>query len=140
MRIVVDTNVFISACIGRGSASRVIEACLLRQATPFISAALLNEYRDVISRENIFKTPRLDERQRGLLLRAFVSRCQWQTVFYKWRPNLSDEADNHVMELAIAANAAMIVTHNVRDFLHSDLKFPQIEIIRPAQLMERLSR
>ena len=129
MRVVIDTNVFISACIGGGASSKTIEACLLRVATPFINATLLNEYRDVISREQLFKKARLSEQERGLLLRAFISRCQWQTIFYKWRPNLPDEADNHVMELAIAANATMIVTHNVRDFSRAELKFPQIEII-----------
>lgn len=112
----------------------------MKQATPFVSAALLNEYRDVISRSDLFNKARLNGKERGLLLRAFVSRCQWQTISFKWRPNLRDEADNHVLELAIAANAAITVTHNVRDFLASELKFPQIEIVQPAQFIERLSQ
>ncbi|MCK9635128.1 MAG: hypothetical protein M0R41_02470 [Methylobacter tundripaludum] len=28
---------------------------------------------------------------------------------YLWRPNLKDEADNHLVELAIAARAAYII-------------------------------
>jgi putative PIN family toxin of toxin-antitoxin system len=139
VRIVVDTNVFISACIGNGPSCQVLEACLERRAAPCVGAALLNEYRDVVSREAVFQKPRLDARERGLLLRAFLSRCQWQTVYFKWRPNLSDEADNHVMELAVAANAS-IVTHNIRDFARHDLRFPSVEILRPEHLLERLPK
>ncbi|MBX9458829.1 MAG: PIN domain-containing protein [Rhizobium sp.] len=55
-------------------------------------------------------------------------RSIWQDLHLNWRPNLTDEADNHVMELAVAANATMIVTQNVRD------------IIRPEQVIERMAR
>ena len=30
-----------------------------------------------------------------------MSRCRWVEVFYAWRPNLPDEADNHLIELAV---------------------------------------
>jgi len=140
MRAVIDTNVFVGACIGRGASSQVIEACLRRRLTPFISRSLLLEYRDVVARKEPFARARLNVEERALLLRAFVSRCVWQEIHFKWRPNLPDEADNHVMELAIAASAAMIVTSNIRDFLRPELKFPEIEIVRPEQLIERLNR
>jgi len=116
MRVVVDTNVFVGACIGRGASSHVIEACLSRRLRPFISPALLYEYRDVISRSTLYGNARLNQRERGVLLRAFVSRCEWQEVYFRWRPNLRDEADNHIIELAIA------------------------EILRPEQLIERLAQ
>jgi hypothetical protein len=34
---------------------------------------------------------------------------------FLWRPNLPDEADNHVIELAVAGGASAVVTNNVRD-------------------------
>jgi predicted nucleic acid-binding protein len=36
-------------------------------------------------------------------------------VYHAWRPNLPDEADNHLLELAVAAQADAIVTRNLRD-------------------------
>ena len=140
MRIVVDTNVFVGACIGRGASSQVVEACLRKRLQSFMSAELLYEYQDVVERAELFQNARTDERERRVLLRAFVARSQWQDVHFTWRPNLPDEADNHVMELAIAANASMIVTQNVRDFARQELRFPNIEIIRPEQLIERIPR
>ena len=36
---------------------------------------------------------------------GFLSVCRWVEVFFAWRPNLPDEADNHLVELAVAGNA-----------------------------------
>jgi predicted nucleic acid-binding protein len=52
--------------------------------------------------------------------------------------NLSDEGDNHLIELAVAASASIIATSNVKDFLHPQLKFPHIEVLSPEKLVERL--
>ncbi len=38
---------------------------------------------------------------------------QWVTIYYGWRPNLPDEADDHLVELALAGGAAGIVPHTV---------------------------
>lgn len=140
MRAVIDTNVLVGACIGRGASSKVVEACLDGRLQPYISESVLLEYRDVLSRAEPFRHARMDFAERAMLLRAFVSQCTFTDIYYLWRPNLPDESDNHIMELAIAANAAMIVTSNVRDFLRQELKFPKIEIVRPEQLIERMSQ
>lgn len=140
MRVVVDTNVFVGACIGRGASSRIIEACLQGQFLSVMGARLFYEYEDVIARAEPFRNARLNVHERGVLFRALLARSRWQDIHFNWRPNLPDEADNHVMELAIAANAAMIITQNVRDFSRQELRFPHIEIVRPEQLIERMPR
>jgi hypothetical protein len=33
---------------------------------------------------------------------AILSICHWQKVSYAWQPNLPDDADNHLVELAVA--------------------------------------
>ncbi len=57
-------------------------------------------------------------------------------IYYLWRPNLPDEADNHVLELAVAAGAEVLVTHNRADFVRSELRFPDLRILTPAQLLK----
>ncbi len=49
------------------------------------------------------------------VLAALAQRGRWVSVYFGWRPNLPDEGDNHLFELALAGNAAAIITHNVRD-------------------------
>jgi predicted nucleic acid-binding protein len=60
-------------------------------------------------------------------------------VYYLWRPNLRDEGDNHLVELAVAGAAQVIVTNNVADFQTSELRFPGIRVLRPGDLLKELS-
>ena len=39
-----------------------------------------------------------------------------QDIHFLWRPTLSDPGDEFILELAVAARCAAIVTHNIRDF------------------------
>lgn len=77
----------------------------------------------------------MSARERDALWAALASRCRWVRVFYLWRPNLPDEADNHVVELAVAGGAEAIVTHNARDFERAALHFPGLRVLTPAELI-----
>lgn len=70
--------------------------------------------------------------------RMSVLRCwrRWVTVYYGWRPNLPDEADNHLIELALAGGAAAIVTHNLRDVRGGELRLGSLRVLTPAQCLE----
>jgi putative PIN family toxin of toxin-antitoxin system len=137
-RLVIDTNVLIGALIGRSGWNRgVIRTCLEQRAKPIVGQSLFLEYEDVLSRRELFRTSPLTRTERQELFAAFLSVCEWVQVYYSWRPNLRDEADNHVVELAIAGGAA-IVTNNVSDFLSAELRFPELRILTPRSLLEEL--
>jgi putative PIN family toxin of toxin-antitoxin system len=138
IRIVADTNVLVSACIGRGPASKVIEACLTGHLRPMLSLALYLEYEDVLNRAAPFRLARLNIVQRNDMLDALFSKSTLVEISYRWRPNLRDEADNHLIDLAVAANASYLVTSNVRDFAGGDLRFDYVKIITPTNLIEEL--
>jgi predicted nucleic acid-binding protein len=53
-------------------------------------------------------------------LRYLASLCHHQDVHFLWRPFLKDPEDDFILELAFAAGAGYIITHNVRDFAGSD--------------------
>ena len=110
--------------------------CFLKQIEPLMGTALYLEYEDVISRSQIFKKCllRLDERHR--LFDDFLSVCKWIRVYYSWRPNRKDEGDNHLVELAVAGGADIIITDNIKDFKNSELSFPSISILTPIQFLE----
>ena len=138
MRVVIDTNVFLSACLSAGAANKAIAACLQGQCIPLMGAALLTEYEDVLGRAELFAKCRLNQHEREDLLDIFLSVCEWTRVYYTWRPNLPDEADNHLIELAVAGGADLIVTRNLRDIQRGELQFPQLRIISPEEFLKEI--
>ena len=100
--------------------------------------ALLLEYEDVLGREPVFRKCPLSVAERSELFEAFLSVCDWVHVYYLWRPNLRDEGDNHVFELAIAGGVEAIVTNNVGDFRSGELRFPGLQILAPSDALREL--
>jgi hypothetical protein len=43
--------------------------------------------------------------------------------------------DNYLVELAIAGNAQIIATNNVRDFQGAELLFPGVSVLKPEQII-----
>lgn len=136
MRLVVDTNVLVAAVLSPDGASRgVLRRCLLGEYDPLMSQALFLEHEAVLSRPDIVGHSLLTDEDREVLWAAFASRCRWVRVYYLWRPNLPDEADNHLIELAVAGGAEVIVTHNQRDFSRAELRFPGLRVLTPGDLI-----
>lgn len=71
------------------------------------------------------------------LTQALVIVSQWVSIYYTWRPNLRDEADNHLIELAIAGNAEITVTNNTKDFSNAELLFPGLSIEKPENVIRK---
>jgi putative PIN family toxin of toxin-antitoxin system len=135
---VIDTNVLVASLLrGGGAARNVVRACLTRQYQPVLGPALLAEYEDVLGRRDLFVSSVLNLAEREEVFDGFLNRCRWVEVYYAWRPNLPDEGDNHLIELAIAAQADGIVTRNLRDLTRGELKFPALEILTPEHCLER---
>jgi predicted nucleic acid-binding protein len=97
--------------------------------------ALLCEYEQVISREEILRLCPLSAEEIQTLLASFMSICEWTRIYYLWRPNLTDEADNHLIELAIAGNAKIIATNNIKDFKQAELIFSGLLILKPDEII-----
>ncbi len=138
MIVVVDANVFVSSVMGKNGASRqIIRLCLQGSLTPLMGNALFAEFEGVCSSDKLFDRRLITRSHREALLDAFFASCRWVPVYFLWRPNLQDEADNHVMELAVAGNAACIVTANKRDFVKSELKFPGMQVLNPMEFLKK---
>jgi uncharacterized protein len=120
--------------IGPCGANRaLLYACLLGSYQPLMGRTSFLECEAVMAR--IFATCRLTKDEREALLDAFPSVCHWQKVHYAWRPNLPDEADNHLVELSGAGGATAVVTYNTQDFERAELHFPGLQIVRLTALV-----
>ena len=111
-KIVVDTNIFINVLIGKREsvAREIFRRCLKREYQPLMGNALFAEYNDVIHRDRIASLCPLTDDEKMKLLKAFMSVCDWVRIYYLWRPNLIDEGDNHLIELAVAGNAEILAS------------------------------
>lgn len=135
--IVVDTSVLISALIGTQGASReVLRRCLQEVYKPLLSNTLFLEYEEVSQRKRIVDSSPLSSNEIKALLNAFYKTCQWTSIYYLWRPNLKDEGNNFLIELALAGNASSIITSNIKDFKNAQLKFSNLIVKKPEQLLQ----
>jgi putative PIN family toxin of toxin-antitoxin system len=137
-RVVVDTSVMIAALISAGGDSRaVLRLCLEQRCQTLMGQTLFAEYEEVFGRPGILDRSPLSPNERDELLDAFLSVCEWTPIFFLWRPNLPDETDNHLVELAVAGGATSLITHNFKDFRRGEPRFPQLRIETPKDFLKR---
>jgi predicted nucleic acid-binding protein len=100
-----------------------------------VTLPLALQYEDVVGRPHLESGGRMSRADLEVFLDGFLAACEPVDVFFLWRPNLRDEGDNLVVEAAVAGGASAIVTHNVRDFPHGELRFA-VRILTPAELLQ----
>lgn len=133
--IVIDTNVFVAGLRSAGGASRaVLRRALSGDFEPLFGNALWMEYQNLLDRPVWGDTTTASERLQ--VLAALARQGRWVTVYYGWRPNLPDEGDNHLIELALAGGARAIVTHNLRDLRGGELRLGNLRVLTPVQCLE----
>ncbi len=125
--------------MGTGASAQVVQHCLTGRLVPAMGSALFLEFEDVMARAALFENCRLSADERDELLDIFLAQCRWIKTYFSWRPNLRDEGDNHVVELAVACAATHIVTWNTRDFAAMELQFPMLQIATPAEFLKELT-
>lgn len=103
-----------------------------------MGASLMAEYEAVLGRDALFKKSTLDAADRESLLDIYLALCEWTKVYYLWRPNLPDESDNHLIEVAVAGGAEFIVTRNLRDLQNCQILFPALRVVSPEHFLKEL--
>jgi hypothetical protein len=129
MKIVIDTNVFVSSFFG-GNPREIIDLWKEWQLTLCISGDILEEYIDVLSRLGM-----KDEEELRELLSLFSQGIN--ILFTAQTPKVNivheDPEDNKFIECAIALNAKTIITGD--NHLLSLKKFQGIEILTPKEFL-----
>jgi len=135
--VLIDTNVFVAGLRSDGGASRaVLRDALQGKIEPLFGNALWLEYEDLLGRP--VWTDATTSKERRQVLAALVGVGRWVNIYYGWRPNLPDESDNHLIELAMAGGAAAIITHNVRDIRRGELLLTRLRVLTPAEYLEEM--
>jgi len=114
-RIVLDTNILISAQRSRrGASGKLLSLVGTGRFEIYLSVALALEYEDVLMR----KRSELGLMQDDVadLVDALCALSNHQKIYYLWRPYLRDPSDEFVLDLMVAAGCAYIITFNQRHF------------------------
>jgi putative PIN family toxin of toxin-antitoxin system len=132
MRLVVDTNVLVSALLKPGSVPARALAAIWETETLLYDARIAGEYRSVLERPKFqaIARPRIDE-----LLGILQTRGIDLGEVPAWEGTLIDGDDRIFIEAALAGRADAIVTGNIRHY-PTDLGF---EVLPPATLLARLA-
>ena len=102
-----------------------------------ISVPMFQEYRDVLSREDHQQRLGFDEAAIDTIMQFIAITGRPTNIAYIWRPNLRDEGDNMVAELARASGSEYLITQNIKDFtLDTDLRNDDLHIVTPAEFMK----
>jgi putative PIN family toxin of toxin-antitoxin system len=135
-RIILDTNVLYAGLYSsKGASFRVLQAIEEGKVKMVISTTLLFEYEDILKRNQAALG--LSSREIEKILDYVCMQSKHQRIYFLWRPCLSDPKDDHLLELAIASETKIIVTHNTKDFKNAE-PFG-IKPITPKELMEEIS-
>jgi len=91
------------------------------------------EYRDVLTRDKSLKDLRLQLNDVKKFLRFIAYIGKPFKIYFLLRPNLQDEKDNKIAELAVTSRSEFLITSNIKDLVQkAELRFEQLKIITPG--------
>lgn len=133
--LVLNTNVFVSALRSRRGASfRLLELVGTGRFEIELSVPLALEYESVGRR--MLPNTTVTEPAFEAILNYVCRSARHREVFFSWRPCLPDPGDDLVLELAVAAGGASIVTFNVSDFRGAE-RFG-VRVLRPLEFLAEI--
>ncbi len=137
MRYLLDTCIIISALRSKQGASyQLLKQAVQGQLPIVMDFKLLAEYCDVLMRPAMRQALVFQPTEIEMILARLVMVAQESRITFLWRPNLHDEGDNYLVEIAVAMQPCTIITHNIKDFQQAELLFPHVIIKRPQQVLQ----
>ncbi len=128
LRVVLDTNVVVSGLLRqKGAPAAILDAATSKQFRCYVSESLLDEYREVLTRDYLG----LDQRRAA----RFIGDLREIAIFVVPRKKVTvarDPDDDRVLECALEAGADFIVTGNIRDF---PAQFRGVRVVTPRDFL-----
>ena len=114
--VILDTNVLIAGLRSRRGASfALLERLAAGDFEVSVSVPLVLEYEAVARRQS--RELGLTHEEIDTVLDFICRVAHHRQIFFLWRPFLRDAKDDMVLEVAVEAGCAYIVTFNLRDFV-----------------------
>jgi putative PIN family toxin of toxin-antitoxin system len=137
MLVTLDTNILYQALRSATGASYfILQEIRNRKIQLALSVPLFEEYEDVLKRKKSLRDFELDINDIEKFLRFIAYIGKPYNTYFLFRPNLKDEKDNMVVELAVTSQSDYLVTSNVKDFKNAELKFDNLKIVTPGKFAQ----
>lgn len=133
MRLVLDTNVLISALLKPGSVpDRLLTLVWEGTATALYDARMTDEYRSVLARS---KFRSIDRARIDDVFARLLAHGEEIADAKEWTGAMKDEGDRIFVEIALAGRAHAIVTGNLKDYPRDQ----GFDVLPPATALAMLS-
>ena len=137
MKLVVDTNVLVSAFLWKGTPGRLIELAGEKECRLFTSRVLIDELAEVLQRKKLTKQVQATGFTAAQMLRNYQKLATTVTARRLAQQVSRDADDDAVLACALAAQVDLIVSGD-NDLLVLK-QFQEIRIVTPAQAVKMIS-
>jgi putative PIN family toxin of toxin-antitoxin system len=138
VRLVLDTNVIVAAMRSpTGASARLLRLARANRVELLGTLATALEYMSVCSRSEHTVVAGLSDVEGLMFGKAVAALMTPVVVNFRWRPQLPDPQDEHVLEAALNGRADALITFNLRDFERARLRFG-LEVATPGAILRRL--
>lgn len=137
MLLTLDTNILYQALMSKTGASYfILQQVRNRKIQIALSVPVFFEYQDVLTRDKSLKDfeLKLNDVEKFLRFIAYIGKTF--EIYFLLRPNLKDEKDNKIVELAVTSQSDYLITSNIRDFKNAELKFDELKVITPSEFVK----
>jgi putative PIN family toxin of toxin-antitoxin system len=131
-RVVLDTNILISAIVFGGLPRKILEMVIVGSVNCSLSFAILDELRDVLQRSKFGFSPQ----QAATVIDELQDICEILNPPRHIRTIKADPDDNRILECAVEAQAMCIISGD--NHLLELGKYREIHIYSPADFLATL--
>jgi putative PIN family toxin of toxin-antitoxin system len=132
---VLDTNVLVAGLRSRHGASwHILELVRREEVQMHVTVPLVLEYKDALLRHR--DAAGWTRRETLAFVGLLGDKSRRHNVYYLWRGHADDPDDAHVLEAAVAANVAYLVTFNTKDLMPAE-RFG-IEVVTPGAFLREI--
>jgi putative PIN family toxin of toxin-antitoxin system len=133
LRVVLDTNVLISAILFGGNPRQILEKAIRGEIRLCLSEPIVKELKGVLQRSKFDYSPEMIQ----VILTELTGIADFVNPLKTMDVVLEDPEDNRILECAVEAEASYIVTGDFH--LLKLIRYRNIEVLNAVAFLEKLS-